>query len=192
MNTNMLQAVIQTVQNRGESGHFGLVCTESWNGFHVGQIYHAYVDGSGAGRRLRAADSDGIPTTIDRAAASRFEPEEPISLVPPTVPAIHPVHMIGRLTDAFNILTTNDTAFQPGDIVTWKPGMKTSNLDGPFIVTRVLDEPVFGSARYDDHGSAFFREPLDIVVGVLRNELLVEHHLYSRRLQPVRRAGDGE
>ena len=62
---------------------------------------------------------------------------------------------------------TNDHAFAPGDLVHWKAGMKNRRLPKygmPAVVVEVLDTPVFDTEK--DAGSGYFREPLNVVLGV--------------------------
>ena len=73
--------------------------------------------------------------------------------------------------------------FKPGDIVEWKPGMKHKRSDGPFVVVEVLDEPIIDAIA--EAGSAYFREPLDLVLGSFLNGDFVVFHYDSRRMQPV-------
>ena len=73
--------------------------------------------------------------------------------------------------------------FKPGDIVEWKPGMKHKRSDGPFVVVEVLDEPVVDAIG--DPGLAYFREPLDLVLGSFIGGDFVTFHYDSRRMQPV-------
>lgn len=80
--------------------------------------------------------------------------------------------------------------FNPGDLVTWKPGLKNRRVprsNQPAVVLDVLTEPVFDSER--DSGSPYFREPLDIVLGVFIDEGphrgdFLNWHFDSRRFQP--------
>ncbi len=53
--------------------------------------------------------------------------------------------------------------FQPGDLVTWKPGLRNRKLPDygePMVVIEVLEEPVYD--RTADSGSPYFREPLSV------------------------------
>lgn len=81
-------------------------------------------------------------------------------------------------------------AFAPGDLVTWKPGLKNKHAPGygqPAVVVEVLTRPLHD--RDDEAGSPYFREPLDLVLGVLpdagpaQGQLLL-WHFDSRRFQP--------
>lgn len=80
--------------------------------------------------------------------------------------------------------------FVPADLVTWKPGLKNRRVprsDQPAVVLEVLAEPVFDSEK--DSGSPYFREPLDVVLGLFvddgphRGDFL-NWHFDSRRFQP--------
>lgn len=80
--------------------------------------------------------------------------------------------------------------FAPGDLVTWKPGLKNHRVPRygqPAVVVDLLETPVFDSDR--DAGSTYFREPCDLVLGLIiddgpaRGELLT-WHFDRRRFQP--------
>jgi len=75
--------------------------------------------------------------------------------------------------------------FKIGDLVTWKPGMSSRSVPKsghPAIVTRVYETPIFDGEN--NSGNAHFREPLDIVCGVVIGECFVEYHIDSRRIRP--------
>lgn len=93
------------------------------------------------------------------------------------------------LRDRYRLLTTTHR-FAPGDLVTWKPGFKNKrhpHYGQPAVVIEVLDTPVLD--REDEADSTYFREPLDLVLGLiwdadpLRGEL-ISFHYDSRRFQP--------
>ena len=81
-------------------------------------------------------------------------------------------------------------AFKPGDLVFWKPGLRNRRYprnDKPAIVLEVLERPVTDDET--ETASTYFREPLDLVLGVFLDE--GEHrgdflswHFDSRRFQP--------
>ena len=61
--------------------------------------------------------------------------------------------------------------FAPGDLVTWKPGLcnrRAPKPGQPAVVIEVLEQPVFDTEIIS--GSTYFREPLDIILGVIWDE----------------------
>ncbi|MEA3641543.1 MAG: hypothetical protein VBE63_16600 [Lamprobacter sp.] len=81
-------------------------------------------------------------------------------------------------------------AFKPGDLVGWKPGLRNRRLPSyatPAVVLEVLSEPVRDSDP--ESGSTYFRERLDLVIGLIwdrdpgRGEFL-SFHVDSARFQP--------
>ena len=76
-----------------------------------------------------------------------------------------------------------ETAFVPGSLVKWKPGLKNKRRPAykePAVVVELLADPVVGSE--DEPGSSYFREPLDLKIGVLNDEKeLVIYHVDSHR-----------
>ena len=75
--------------------------------------------------------------------------------------------------------------FKPGMLIKWKKGMKIQKFpeEGePVIVVKVLDEPVFGTT--DESGSPYFRIPLDIICGIVMDEIFELFHYDSRRFEP--------
>lgn len=87
------------------------------------------------------------------------------------------------LKETFQTFSEENT-FEPGDLVEWKPGMQNRRTDGPFIVVKVLDEPVFDNEEHNSSGHPLFREPLDIVCGLIATdgEFLCFHY-DSRRFR---------
>lgn len=80
--------------------------------------------------------------------------------------------------------------FAPGDLVSWKPGLKHKRFPRygqPAVVLEVLATPVLDPMT--EAGATYFREPLDVVIGVLWDEgtergELIAYHYDSRRFQP--------
>ncbi len=71
--------------------------------------------------------------------------------------------------------------FKEGQLVTWKKGLKNRRYpkyDEPAIVIQVLAKPVFSDET--ESGSRYFREPLDIILGVMINNDF-EIFYYDRR-----------
>jgi len=81
-----------------------------------------------------------------------------------------------------NLNQTNK--FDVGDIVRWKKGLKNKRIpeyDLPAIVVEILDKPIFDEKA--EVGSTYYREPLDIILGVIiKNEFLTFHY-DSRRME---------
>lgn len=77
--------------------------------------------------------------------------------------------------------------FQPGQFVKWKEGLSNRRRPAegePALVMEVLQEPVF-DPKDPNAASPFFREPLDLVLGILDEdgEFLL-YHFDSRRFEP--------
>ncbi|NEX23390.1 hypothetical protein G3480_24370 [Thiorhodococcus mannitoliphagus] len=80
--------------------------------------------------------------------------------------------------------------FAPSDLVTWKPGLRNHRVpryQQPVVVIEVLPESIHDQDR--EAGSTYFREPLDLVLGLIGDEdpgrgELVTFHFDSRRFQP--------
>lgn len=72
-----------------------------------------------------------------------------------------------RLRDAYNLFMEKES-FTPGQLVKWKPGMINKKIPGENevgIVIEMLEEPLRDNDGRDA-GSPYFREPLDLVLGV--------------------------
>ena len=57
----------------------------------------------------------------------------------------------------------NPHQFKPGDLVTWKPGLRNRAMPEygePIVVVEVYDEPIYDQTS--DSSSAYFREPLQL------------------------------
>jgi hypothetical protein len=80
--------------------------------------------------------------------------------------------------------------FRPGDLVEWKPGLRNKKSEGPFVVDAMLDSPVLD--LNENCSTAYFREPLDVIVCAQIEMAFVLFHLDSRRLQPFTPAADVE
>jgi len=75
--------------------------------------------------------------------------------------------------------------FVPGDMIQWKPMLKNKKqpvYGEPVVVIEALTEPLVDTK--DGAGTAYFREPLDIIVGQLDDDDdFVFWHLDSRRME---------
>ncbi len=72
-----------------------------------------------------------------------------------------------QLQTAFNNFLKKD-AFQVGQLVKWKKNLKNRQLpyiSQPAIVVEILNEPVISNE--EESGSPYFRENLDIILGIL-------------------------
>jgi hypothetical protein len=101
----------------------------------------------------------------------------------------------GRVADLRNLFGSFTTphTFRVGDIVRWKQGMKNRKRPAygePAIVVELLSEPVSDST--DESGSPYFRENLDVVLGVIDSDGdLITFHYDRRRFEPVTTAKEG-
>jgi hypothetical protein len=81
--------------------------------------------------------------------------------------------------------------FTQGELVEWKPGLRNKNRPAygePAVIVEKLSEPIF--SRTDESGTPYFREPLDIIAGVIdtSDDNFDLYHYDSRRFQPFDRA----
>lgn len=71
--------------------------------------------------------------------------------------------------------------FKPGDLVVWKDGMMNKKIPAigeVVVVTQVLKEPIVNPA---EAGSAYFQEPLDLVLGRIDGDGDFIEYYYDRR-----------
>lgn len=82
---------------------------------------------------------------------------------------------------------TQQYEFHPGQLVRWKEGLKHKRYpfyNQPAIVMAVLQQPVLDSDK--DSGTPYFREPLDLVLGMSDEDGdFVIFHFDSRRFEPL-------
>lgn len=79
-----------------------------------------------------------------------------------------------------------ERGLQLGQLATWKPGLKNRRCPAyghPAVVIERLTAPL--TDHTEDSGYTYYREPLDIVLGVLHadGDFLI-YHFDSRRFQP--------
>jgi len=77
-------------------------------------------------------------------------------------------------------------AFQRGQIVRWKAGLRNKNLPAPRlgIVLEIAPQPFFEATT--DSNSPMLKEPLDIRIGVISpTEDIVGYWFDSRRFEPA-------
>ncbi|MEA1049526.1 hypothetical protein U5801_06875 [Lamprobacter modestohalophilus] len=83
-------------------------------------------------------------------------------------------------------------AFQPDELVCWKPGLRNRRAPTygtPAVVLEVLDPPIHDGEQ--ESGSTYFRAPLGLVIGLLWNRDphcgdFVAFHVDGRRFEPWR------
>ena len=102
--------------------------------------------------------------------------------VEPADPALHPLQALwARLNDG------RERALAPGQLAVWKPGLKNRRFPRygePAVVVALLDAPLAEAGS--ESGSPYFREPLDVLLGVVRGEerMFMIYHADRRRFQP--------
>jgi len=77
-------------------------------------------------------------------------------------------------------------SFTKGQFVKWKPGLKNRQAPDygePAIVTAVLPGAIYDPAEVTA-GSPYFQEPLTFVIGIHREDDLLEFRMDSRRFEP--------
>lgn len=76
--------------------------------------------------------------------------------------------------------------FKPGQFVQWKKGMQNKKFPRygePAIIWEVLSAPLFDKRQ--ESASAYFQEPLDIILGIVTEEdELVSFYYDKRRFEP--------
>ncbi|HLO83669.1 MAG TPA: hypothetical protein VK203_01470 [Nostocaceae cyanobacterium] len=91
---------------------------------------------------------------------------------------------IAKLQSACNNLLKKES-FQVGQLVKWKENLKNRRLpykNQPAIVVAILDEPIISNE--EESGSPYFKETLDIVLGILVEEdTFLTFHYDSRRFE---------
>ena len=96
-----------------------------------------------------------------------------------------------ELKKRYERLTESQT-LSAGQLVMWKRGLKNKRrpeVGEPAIVVECLSEPVYDHEK--STGSAYFREPLDIILGVFDDD--EDFNLFyfdSRRFEPIENAAD--
>ncbi len=93
----------------------------------------------------------------------------------------------GELLQELHAKLNERHAFKEGDLARWKSGLKNKRRPvdrEPCIVIEVLEETIYNMPE-GGAGSAYFREPLDMLVGIVDDdEELVIYHVDSRRFEP--------
>ena len=92
-----------------------------------------------------------------------------------------------RLTTLYQRLSNGrENALRPGMLAVWKPGLKNRRLPRygePAIVVEVLEPPILD--HEDESGYSYYREPLDLLLGILHQDgAFLVYHFDRRRFQP--------
>ena len=91
---------------------------------------------------------------------------------------------IAQLQEACNNFLKKNL-FQVGQLVKWKENLKNRKLpykNQPAIVVEILAEPIINSQ--EESGSPYFRETLDIILGILvDDETFLTFYYDSRRFE---------
>jgi hypothetical protein len=126
-------------------------------------------------RRLAGADPAQMSKFVDSLVERRLRERERLAR-----PEMHQ-----RLRSLYELLTTNHT-FSPGELVKWKHGLKNKrrpDYDIPVVVLALVHPPV--NDHEQNAGSAYFREPLDLVIGIMDDDDELDgYHVDSRRFEP--------
>jgi hypothetical protein len=112
----------------------------------------------------------------------------PVRLVTANDEASENVEHEKRLKELYRRLTKKEH-FHVGQIVAWKVGLNNRKrpLPGePAVVTQILEVPVHDLSETNS-ASPFFREPLDIVIGIWDDDDFNELYVDQRRLEPYKR-----
>lgn len=90
-----------------------------------------------------------------------------------------------KLLSELKTILDQDHQLEPGDFVVWKKGLKNRTIPEygePAIVLEVLDEPIFDE---NETGSMYFREPLDLILGVIAKGEMISFYYDKRKFEPV-------
>ncbi len=92
---------------------------------------------------------------------------------------------VQRLQELYEQLS-GENSFQKGQFVKWKKGLKNKRLpkeNQPAVVIEVLQKSLIDPSPHP--GSAYFREPLDIVLGMRGDDgNLITFYYDKRRFEP--------
>jgi len=101
-----------------------------------------------------------------------------------------PYEELSKLKQKVDTLLQPTSTFNPFDVVKWKKGLKNKKYpeeEQLAMVIQELEEPIIQSER--DSGTPYFREPLDIILGVLDQDGdLMLYHYDKRRFEIVKQA----
>ncbi|MBV1700607.1 MAG: hypothetical protein KGQ46_02160 [Hyphomicrobiales bacterium] len=101
--------------------------------------------------------------------------------------ADNPVEIHKRMLSELAGRLDHNNVFSKGQFVMWKPGLKNRKFPDygePVIVTAVLPTPMFDPSE-NAAASPYFQEPLTLVIGLVREDDLLEFRVDGRRFKPT-------
>jgi hypothetical protein len=124
-------------------------------------------------------NQDLISTLVQTLQTDNFEEEEIA-----TEKENYGEEYITKLQTACHNFLKKDS-FQVGQLVKWKPDLKNRKFPyqhQPAIVVEILEQPIFSND--DESGSPYFRENLDIILGILADDnTFLTFYYDSRRFE---------
>lgn len=174
---------LQLIDRIKQRGPQLVSCISSWNGFTTG---NNYVVNRHANNTICATDDQGIHTVIDTDSCQHFSGDGWISFDPAAdeMAAQSPRERLAHLA---SYLLNERESFEPGQIVEWIPGLKSSSFDLMYVIEQV--EPFVANP-----GGSPFRpedvEVLDLRVAFIagKQPSLLECFVDSRRVQLAKEA----
>lgn len=119
-------------------------------------------------------------------ASQKLKKALTVALAEHNSPNVSPEELRTRLQSRFNSFKSCHE-FREGELVRWKEGLRNRSRPGDDeygIVVEILDSPVI--AHEHESGTPYFREPLDLVVGILDSDGdFICFHFDSRRFELV-------
>jgi hypothetical protein len=136
--------------------------------------------------------SDSAKELLELLASQREKPEQGASEIPQKLvemllarPTLTAEETVTRLSRAYG-LWQEAHKFKAGEIVKWKTGLRNKrfpNYGDPAIVMESLEVPIVNDSK--GAGTPYFRENLDILLGVIDPDGdFITFHYDSRRFEP--------
>ena len=124
---------LQLIDRIKQRGPQLVSCISSWNGFTTG---NSYVVNRHANNTICATDDQGIHTVIDTDSCQHFSGDGWISFDPAAdeMAAQSPRERLAHLA---SYLLNERESFEPGQIVEWIPGLKSSSFDLMYVIEQV-------------------------------------------------------
>jgi hypothetical protein len=119
-------------------------------------------------------------SSMEKEEASADNPGDMASFVEET--PLNPKEIAVKLNDCYALFKV-ENQFAKGQLVKWKKGLKNRKYpryEEPAVVLEVLDSPIYSGDP--ESVSPYFREPLDIVLGVIIQDDFEVFYYDRRRL----------